>query len=771
MLAALLAETLSVDAPVLKSGEVVGYVTLQSEITGIRQRYLNAFLTSSLFGISLVLLTSLVTRFQVMRIVSPLKKLAAEFADIGRLTDLTRRLPKERDDEVGILIDAFNEMFVQIDSRDQQLQHHRNTLEDTVSTRTAELVVAKNEAEQANAAKSDFLATMSHEIRTPMNGMMVMAEMLSMAPLSPTHLRYAEIINRSGKNLLHIINDILDFSKIEAGKLDLELIEFDLDVIVEDVISLFSERAREKNLSLAICVAPGVPCRVVGDPTRLSQIVGNLVNNALKFTEVGGVMVDVECWGDEPEQIRITVTDTGIGIASEKLQGLFGKFTQADQSITRKFGGTGLGLSIAKRLVEAMDGTLNVVSELGRGSAFSVELTLPVVVANDTPFQPACAKHVLILFDDPIASGALHKALRQRGFETTAEWTGDAPHAVLLAVGVDVPPALPATDIPIVLLRPFAGTTSSDAMRLSISGELQLPLRRRQTEELCQCLASGDFTQLAADARGVREVLDLPDLSHLKVLAVDDTAVNREVLREALRGFGITADLAGSGEEALEVFQNVSYDVIFMDCSMPGMDGFTATRRLRELEERAQAHVIIVALTAHVTGAEAERWRDAGMDAYLAKPFTLSQLRDTLISVTAEKRRSGKSADPLVIEAPPSTSWKDSPVLSEDTMSMFRQLAGGSQMIERVFSLFKEHAPRTLADLEGRLAGPPSEARKVAHALKSMCMSAGAERAAAICSDIENQLRENHPLPLKAIESLRLAVSQTVEEMTRRAAA
>ncbi|MBM3519571.1 MAG: hybrid sensor histidine kinase/response regulator, partial [Alphaproteobacteria bacterium] len=327
------------------------------------------------------------------------------------------------DGETGLLIDAFNRMMAEIRVRDQALEGSRQTLEMKVAERTRQLKTAKEVAEVANRAKSDFLATMTHEIRTPMNGLMVMAELLNAANLGPRQQRYAEIVLKSGQGLLSIINDLLDLSKIEAGKLDLEKIPVDPTAIADDVVGLFWEHAAGKGLDLAARSSPTVPRKVLADPVRLNQILTNLTNNALKFTETGQVLISLHF---EAGRLVISVADSGIGIRREKIDRLFEAFTQADQSTTRRYGGTGLGLTICRRLVDAMGGVITVQSEFGKGSIFRV--SIPVDIAE--PARPAAASGGLratVIGGGKATVSALGTALLGRGFEVALAVNSVAP--------------------------------------------------------------------------------------------------------------------------------------------------------------------------------------------------------------------------------------------------------------------------------------------------------------------------------------------------------
>ncbi|MBW6425614.1 response regulator [Rhizobium sp. XQZ8] len=745
---------IEVTADVRNAGVPVGSVLMRAEAKGLLDRYLDAALYSALFGGLLVGATSYLARLNVARVIRPLRDLTDQFIDIGQRSDLRRRLDKERNDEVGVLVDAFNEMFGHIDERDRLLQQHRETLEETVDARTVELRVAKDEADAANAAKSTFLATMSHEIRTPMNGMMVMAEMLSAAPLSPRHQRYAEIITRSGKNLVHIINDILDFSKIESGKIELEEIEFSIDSVIEDVACLFAERAREKGLSLAIFISPNVPIKVLGDPVRLTQIVSNLVNNGLKFTETGGVSIKVELADDG--QIVVTVEDTGIGIASDQIGRIFTRFSQADSSITRKFGGTGLGLSISKQLTELMKGRIQVKSQVGNGSQFIVSVPFKTTKpAHRLPVRQGLA--VALFDDDAVTRRSVVQALEGRGISVLDE-AGVACRAVLIRAGTsyDLSNVMPGT--PIILLRPFAATSVFIPDGLSVNVEVPLPVTRSVFDLVCAAIEDGDLSIVDLDRRD-NGTSDIPNLRHLRVLAVDDVAVNREVLAEALKTFGVQADLAESGPDAIAQVRVKPYDVIFMDCSMPGMDGFEATKAIRAFEaEAARSPTLVIALTGHLMGKESGDWKDAGMTGYLAKPFNIAQLAKVFQDLELGDQPDSKVS--VEVE-------EEEPLLSSETMAMFENIrtSTGADIRSKVFAMFRASALDAYRVAAAEILSDGPEGKRLIHALKSNCSSAGAARAASICQRIETMLASGATVDQLLLAELEGALDHTLAAM------
>ncbi len=418
-------------------------------------------------------------------------------------------------------------MLDAIAERDRKIEVHVQTLEGEVADRTRDYLSARNAAESANAAKSDFLATMSHEIRTPMNGVMVTAELLAAENLPAKAQRFARTIAKSGRSLLAVINDILDFSKIEAGKLDVEICEVDILDLIDDTCALFQDKAREKGLELVAFAVEGAPRVVPADPVRLGQVIANLISNALKFTETGHVLVQV-LPDSRAGFWRLTVTDTGIGIAKDKLSSIFAAFTQEDQTTTRRFGGTGLGLSISKKLVEAMGGAVAVTSEPGAGSTFHVRLpALPGAASADPPslmdmLAPVVALHI---------AGPVEHEMIARRFEAAGAVLRDDGADLVIAdkygrKGLNI-----ASDRIVLLADPDDAEADTWVRDGRAACVLMRPLRHHDMDALMMALITGSDFRLKTQMPQ-HDGIDAhyPDA---RVLVVDDSEVNREVAAEA----------------------------------------------------------------------------------------------------------------------------------------------------------------------------------------------------------------------------------------------
>jgi two-component system sensor histidine kinase/response regulator len=506
--------------------------------------------------------------------------------------------------------------------------------------KTAELALreAKAAAERANRSKSEFLANMSHEIRTPMNGVLGNLELLGRSRLDPTQARHVELTRRSARMLLAILDDILDLSRIDAGRLSVERAPFDLREVVEDVLSLHRENASRKGLSLSLDIAPRVPRRVVSDPVRISQVLGNLTSNAIKFTERGGVTVRVRCPEETEAEVhlRFEVEDTGPGIEASRLGAIFQPFEQADGSVTRRYGGTGLGLTISQKLTRLLGGETFVESELGRGSTFGFRLRLPVPSEAGTtldvePEEDLGSKEAWVLAPSPEARRALVTCLEglslsTRSFETVAALEEGASQASPPSVGLvdldDVAPsdvARAASAVPRLVGWTRAAAARPPEVAALIEGDVD---------------PGATYACLSRLLGGRREVLAEPPSPALedsaRVLLVEDNAINREVALAMLETLGCEVETAEDGASAVEAASRGRFDVILMDCQMPGMDGFTATRRIRELEAGRGPRTPIVALTANAMTGDRERCLAAGMDDFVAKPVELEHLEAKL---------------------------------------------------------------------------------------------------------------------------------------------
>jgi PAS domain S-box-containing protein len=652
-------------------------------------------------------------------------------------------------------------------------------------TRSKEdLEKAKGEAEAASRYKSEFLANMSHEVRTPMNGVIGMTGLLLDSDLSPHQRDYAETIRISGENLLTIINDILDFSKIEAGKLELETIDFDLRTTVEEGLGLFAERAHNKSLELTHLMNYDVPAALRGDPGRLTQVLSNLLGNAIKFTEEGEVVLRVSLADDGAEEavVRFSMIDTGIGMTQEQQARLFESFTQADASTTRRYGGTGLGLTISKRLLEMMGGKMGVESEAGVGSTFWFEVPFARqpegLLTVPTPGLDLDGLRVLIVDDNATNREILHlqvtywgmkneiaehgaQALRMLGDATQR---GEAYDLVILdmhmpqmdgmqlAKAIKEDPNLSSTRLVLLTSMGMLGD-AKQARRAGISVYLTKPVKQSLLyDAIATTMGTPEGAEQEQKPPVTRHTIkEAKARSRARVLVAEDNAVNQKVAVMMLEKLGYRADVAANGLEALEALSRISYAAVLMDVQMPEMDGYEATAEIRR-REGALRHTPIIAMTANAMQGDREKALEAGMDDYVPKPVKPQELEAVLERWISDADETESESEPEVLavqageglaagqDPPDQADPLDQDPLDRSVLVGLRELdeEGEPEILIELIELFSTGVPPQLAALrEAVEAGDARSVGRIAHTLKGSSANMGARRMWSVSAQLE----------------------------------
>ena len=638
-------------------------------------------------------------------------------------------------------------------------------LEDEVAARTRELEAAREAAMESSRLKSEFLATMSHEIRTPMNGVVGLTALLLETPLDETQKQYAQGVRGAGESLLALINDILDFSKLEAGKVDLDIRPFDPRVLVEEVAGLLAEPALAKNLELIGYCEPDVPARLQGDSGRIRQILLNLASNAVKFTASGEVSIRVTTQnpGAAPGSIsavHFEVRDTGIGIDPAHHRKLFESFSQADASTTRRYGGTGLGLAISSRLTEAMDGDIGLDSVPGKGSTFWFRLPLPVAPPSTDPVPAAGFLNGLrVLVVDDNATNRLVLESQLRGWRLQPEAVPDAATALdrarqasaagepfHLAVldfcmpdtdGLELARRMKAdarlADIELIMLTSTMQVNTAEITGAGVREWLMKPVRSSEFYNRLVRLMSTSETVQPAAASGLLQAAAPGDSQHRgRILIVEDNEVNQLVAQATVNKFGYTVDVVSNGAEAVDATASTRYSAVLMDCHMPVMDGFEATRVIRS--RGGTFRLPIIAMTAGALDGDRERCLAAGMDDYLAKPVDAAALQAALARWVPEPAAQALAVTGAVRAA------TEPRAVDQDRLAMLRGLGpdDGRGLLPATVEAFRKDVPGRIAALQAALDDGGGEALvRAAHALKGSAANIGAGRAAAICAELE----------------------------------
>jgi len=691
-------------------------------------------------------------------IVRPIRYLTDHVASIQGSSDLKFDSIPERGDEVGTLATEFGKLTT-------RLRNARIQLED-----------ARDQALAISKAKGEFLARMSHEIRTPMNGVLGMTELLRDTELDPNQHHFAQTIHESAIALLEIINDILDFSKMDAGGLELEKCDFDLRALMEKTVKSLAGQAHGKGIELINDMPFDLEKMISGDPTRLRQILTNLIGNAIKFTEHGEVTVRSSLLRETDEQctIAFAVVDTGIGIAPEQQSLIFESFSQADGSTTRLYGGTGLGLPISKQLVEMMGGELSVESQLGRGATFSFDLTVPLggsLSREQGQKDEALAGERMLIVDDNLTNlEIMERQLSKWSIDTCCVASpSQALTALDEAARAGEPFGLAILDVhlpemdgielarqirsqaglsppKLMLLSSAMAPASADSLAtLQIQSQLTKPVRQ---SDLFDALVTAmyddceDFEDQVSDHAKADELIAATNFQGQLVLLVEDNEVNQIVASKMLSRLGLDVTVVSNGQEAVEHFEHAASDLILMDCQMPVMDGFAASRAIRQREATLdRSRTPIVAVTANALQGYRENCIAAGMDDYLSKPFTKLALRAVLHRyLTNDDKKISREIEKTAALIAENTVPAENSVIDPKMIRQLESLeaSSGKKVVARILEVFLKSAFELKASIcEALHAKDWQRVTQAAHTLKSSSANVGAMGLSALCKDLE----------------------------------